>query len=69
MNNLPDRMRPGQGDWSISASGDVNGVTVIKELFGVVFLGFLTIFLFIALQRAQARNRELLLQLSQQEQS
>ncbi len=76
MNNSPERMRPGQGDWSISASGDVqdvtvykDGVTIVKDLFGVVFLGILAILLLIALQRAQARNRELLAQLSQQDRS
>ncbi len=70
MSNLPERMlRPSRGDGVISAGGDVNGVTVVKEVIGVVFLGFLTIFLLIALQRAHARNRELLIQLGQQEQS
>jgi hypothetical protein len=68
MANFPDRtMRPGRGDAIISASGDVSGVTVFKELLGVIFLGFLTIFLLIALQRAHARNRELLAQLGQQD--
>jgi hypothetical protein len=68
MTNLPDRMmRPSRGDAVISAGGDVNGVTVVKEMLGVIFLGLLTIFLLIALQRAHARNRELLIQLGQQD--
>ena len=69
MTNLPDRItRPGAGNFVISAGGDVNGVTVMREMLGVVFLGFLTLFLLIALQRAHARNRELLAQLGQREQ-
>ncbi len=67
VNNFPDRMHPGQGDAIISAGGDMNGVTVVKEMLGIIFLGFLTIFLLIALQRAHARNRELLAQLGQQD--
>ncbi len=68
MTNLPDRItRPGASDAIISASGDVNGVTVVKETLGVIFLGFLAIFLLIALQRAHARNRELLARLGQQD--
>jgi hypothetical protein len=69
VNNFPDQLRPGQGDVMVSAGGDVNGVTVVKEMLGVIFLGFLTIFLLIALQRAHARNRELLTQLRQQDRS
>jgi hypothetical protein len=69
MTNLPDRGTwSGSGDITVTAGGDVNGVTVVKDLFGVIFLGFLTIFLLIALQRAHARNRELLIQLGQREQ-
>ena len=69
MTNLPDRItRSGAGNVVISAGGDVNGVTVMREMLGVVFLGFLTLFLLIALQRAHARNRELLAQLGQREQ-
>ena len=69
MTNLPDRITlPGAGDAVISAGGDVNGVTVVKETLGVIFLGFLTLFLLIALQRAHARNRELLARLGQLEQ-
>jgi hypothetical protein len=64
MSNLPERIiRPSRGDGVISAGGDVNGVTVVKEVTGVVFLGLLSIILLIALQRAHARNRELLIQL------
>jgi hypothetical protein len=70
MTNLPDRMiRPNRGDAVISAGGDVNGVNVVKEALGVIFLGFLSLFLLIALQRAHARNRELLIQLGQQNRS
>ncbi len=70
MTNIPDRiMHPGAGDAIISANGDVNGVTVVKETIGVVFLGLLAIFLLIALQQAHARNRELLARLEQQDRS
>jgi hypothetical protein len=69
MTDLPERiMRPSRDAAIISAGGDVNGVTVVREVVGVVFLGLLTIFLLIALQRAHARNRELLVQLGQQNQ-
>jgi len=68
MSNLSDRItRPGAGDAIISASGDVNGVTVVKETLGVIFLGFLALVLLIALQRAHARNLELLARLGQLE--
>ena len=68
MNNLPDRFtRPGAGAAIISAGGDVNGVTIVREMMGVIFLGLLTLCLLIALQRAQARNRELLERLGQVE--
>jgi hypothetical protein len=70
MTNLPDRMiRPSGGDAVIFAGGDVNGVNVVKEALGVIFLGLLSIFLLIALQRAHARNRELLVQIGQQDRS
>ena len=69
MTNLPERGAwSGIGDITVTAGGDINGVTVVKELFGVIFLGFLTIFLLIALQRAHARNRELLIQLAERQQ-
>jgi len=68
MTNLPDRItRLGAGNTIIAASGDVNGVTILKETLGVIFLGFLTVFLLIALQRAHARNRKLLARLGQLE--
>ncbi len=67
MVNVPEHViRPSQGDAVISAGGDVNGVTVVKETIGVIFLGLLSIFLLIALQQAHTRNRELLIQLGQQ---
>ncbi len=70
MTNIPDRtMHPGVGDAIIAASGDVNGVTIVKETIGVVFLGLLAIFLLIALQQAHARNRDLLARLEQQDRS
>ncbi len=70
MTNIPDRiMHPGAGDAIIAASGDVNGVTVVKETIGVIFLGLLAIFLLVALQQAHARNRELLARLEQQDRS
>ncbi len=64
MTNLPDRIiRPGMGDAIISAGGDVNGVTVVKETIGMIFLGLLAIFLLVALQQEHARYRELLARL------
>ncbi len=70
MGNILDSIRrPSAGDAIISAMGDVNGVTVVKETIGVVFLGFLAIFLLIALQQAHARNRELLARLERQDRS
>ncbi len=64
MGNILDNVRrPSAGDAIISARGDVNGVTVVKETIGVVFLGLLAIFLLIALQQEHARNRELLARL------
>jgi hypothetical protein len=70
MENLPNGpQRPSRGGGVIFAGGDVNGVTVVKETIGMFFLGILAIALLIALQRAQARNRELLVQLGQRDQS
>ncbi len=68
MTNLPDRViRPGMGDAIISAGGDVNGVTVVKETIGMIFLGLLSIFLLVALQQEHARYRELLARLEPQD--
>ncbi len=68
MTDLPDhRLKPNRGDANILAGGDVNGVTVVKEVFGVVLLGVISILLLIALLRAQARNRELLERLEPRE--
>ena len=52
------------GDANIYAGEAVNGVTVVKETIGVIFLGVLALILLVALLRAQARNRELLQQLA-----
>ncbi len=70
MTNIPDRiMHPGPGDAIIAASGDVNGVTVVKETIGVVFLGFLAMLLLVALLQSHARNRELLARLDLRDRS
>ncbi len=64
MTHLPDRItHPGMGDAIISAGGDVNGVTVVKETIGIIFLGLLSIFLLAALLQEHARNREWLARL------
>ncbi len=54
------------GDANIRAGGDVNGVTVVKETIGVLFLGVVAVLLIVALQRAYARNQELWLRLLEQ---
>ena len=48
---------------AISTAGDGSPVIAPKETLGIIFLGILALLLFIALQRAHARNRELMLQL------
>lgn len=54
------------GDANICAGQSVNGVTVVKDTLGMIFLGVLALILLAALLRAQARNRELLQQLAGQ---
>jgi hypothetical protein len=51
------------GDISIRTSGDVSGVTLVKDTLGVIFLGLVALFLIVALARSQARNHELIIQL------
>jgi hypothetical protein len=53
------------GESYVQAGGDVNGVTTVRETIGAIFLGLLSLALLIALQRAEARNRELLIRLMQ----
>ena len=54
------------GDVSIHTSGDVSGVTLVKDTLGVIFLGLVALFLIVALTRLQARNQELMSQLLEQ---
>ena len=53
------------GESYVRAGGDVNGVTTVRETIGAVFLGLLSLAMLIALQRAEARNRQLMQQLMQ----
>ena len=53
------------GESYVRAGGDVNGVTTVRETIGAVFLGLLSLALLIALQRAEARNRQLMQQVMQ----
>jgi hypothetical protein len=53
------------GESYVQAGGDVNGVTTVRETIGAVFLGLLSLAMLIALQRAEARNRQLMQQLVQ----
>jgi hypothetical protein len=57
------------GDISIRTTGDVSGVTLVKDTLGVIFLGLVALFLVVALAQSQARNRELMGQLLEQKQS
>jgi hypothetical protein len=54
------------GDVSIHTTGDVSGVTLVKDTLGVIFLGLVALFLVVALARSQARNHELIIQLLEQ---
>ena len=54
------------GDISIRTTGDVSGVTLVKDTLGVIFLGLVALFLIVALTRLQARNQELMSQLREQ---
>ncbi len=56
------------GDISIRTTGDVSGVTLVKDTLGVIFLGLVALFLIVALARLQARNQELMSQLLEQKQ-
>jgi len=51
------------GDSYIRTGGDANGITVVKDTVGAIFLGLLAVILLIALLRSNARNRDLLSQL------
>jgi hypothetical protein len=51
------------GDISIRTTGDVSGVTLVKDTLGVIFLGLVALFLIVALTRLQLRNQELMSQL------
>ena len=56
------------GDVYIRTTGDVSGVTVVKDTLGVIFLGLVALFLVVALARSQARNQELISQLLERKQ-
>ena len=56
------------GDIYIRTTGDVSGVTVVKDTLGVIFLGLVALFLVVALARSQARNRELIIKLLERRQ-
>ena len=56
------------GDIYIRTTGDVSGVTVVKDTLGVSFLGLVALFLVVALARSQARNRELIIKLLERRQ-
>jgi len=56
------------GDISVRTTGDVSGVTLVKDTLGVIFLGMVALFLVVVLARSQARNRELMGQLLEQKQ-
>ena len=56
------------GDISIRTTGDVSGVTLVKDTLGVIFLGLVALFLIVALTRLQARNQELMSQLLERKQ-
>jgi len=49
----------------VRITGDGSQVIAPRELLGVIFLGALALLLFIALQRAHKRNRDLLALLAQ----
>ena len=51
------------GNIDFHPNGDGNWVFAPRDLLGVFFLGTLALLLLIALQRAHARNRELMAQL------
>jgi hypothetical protein len=51
------------GDLSLRTGGDINGVTMVKDTLGVIFLGLVALFLVVALARSQARHHELMIKL------
>jgi hypothetical protein len=68
MNELPEETaKVNAGDIYIRTTGDVSGVTLVKDTLGVIFLGLVALFLVVALARSQARNRELLSQLRERQ--
>ncbi len=69
MSDLPeDTAEVNAGDIYIRTTGDVNGVTLVKDTLGVIFLGLVALFLVVALARSQARNRELVIKLLERNQ-
>jgi hypothetical protein len=67
MSELPEEATEvNVGDIYIRTTGDVSGVTLVKDTLGVFFLGLVALFLVVALARSQARNRELISQLLEQ---
>jgi hypothetical protein len=68
MNELPEEIaKVNVGDIYIRTTGDVSGITLVKDTLGVIFLGLVALFLVVALARSQARNRELLNQLRERQ--
>jgi hypothetical protein len=69
MSELPEEVaKVNVGDIYIRTTGDVSGVTLVKDTLGVIFLGLVALFLVVALARSQARNRELMLKLQERDQ-
>ena len=67
MSELPqEAAKVNVGEIYIRTTGDVSGVTLVKDTLGVIFLGLVALFLVVALARSQARNRELISQLLEQ---
>ncbi len=69
MSDLPaDAAEINGGDVYIRTTGDVSGVTLVKDTLGVIFLGLVALFLVVALARSQARNHELIIKLLERNQ-
>jgi hypothetical protein len=67
MSELPEETADvNVGDIYIRTTGDVSGVTLVKDTLGVIFLGLVALFLVIALARSQARHYELISRLLEQ---